>query len=124
MKFFIAFLFYALLSYQADAQTYFVKFETSKGEITVMLYDKTPKHRDMFLKCIADGLYKDAQFNRVIRSFVSQAGELDESILQREQQTPGAPLKRIPAEIDTSLFHKKGALGAGSIPGDVYTRDD
>lgn len=78
-----------------------------------MLYDKTPKHRDMFLSCIKSGLYKDALFNRVIKSFVSQGGELDESILEREKQHPELPLNRIPAEIDAALFHKKGALGAG-----------
>ncbi|RZK73305.1 MAG: peptidylprolyl isomerase, partial [Pedobacter sp.] len=68
---------------------------------------------DMFLSCIKSGLYKDALFNRVIKSFVSQGGELDETILEREKQHPELPLKRIAAEIDTTLFHKKGALGAG-----------
>ncbi|TCC99874.1 peptidylprolyl isomerase [Pedobacter psychroterrae] len=113
MKLLTIFLFSLLFSYHAGAQSRLVKFTTSKGEITVMLYDKTPKHRDMFLSSIKSGLYRDALFNRVIKSFVSQAGELDESILEREKQHPELPLKRVAAEIDTALFHKKGALGAG-----------
>lgn len=113
MKLFAAFLFSLLFSYHAGAQSHLVKFITSRGDITVMLYDKTPKHRDMFLSSIKNGLYKNALFNRVIKSFVSQAGELDETILEREKQHPEMPLKRVAAEIDTFFFHMKGALGAG-----------
>ena len=95
------------------AQSSFVRFVTSKGNITVMLYDQTPAHRDMFLKAIKAGLYKNAEFNRVIKSFVSQGGDLDDTILNREKRFPENGVKRLPAEIHPALFHKKGALGAG-----------
>lgn len=95
------------------AQTVFVRFVTNKGNITVMLYDETPAHRDMFLKTVKGGLYKNAEFNRVIKSFVSQGGELDDTILNREKNNPQLGAKRLPAEIKPRLFHKKGALGAG-----------
>ncbi|MCX2449682.1 peptidylprolyl isomerase [Pedobacter sp. PLR] len=94
-------------------QPRFVRLETNKGNITLMLYEETPKHRDAFLKSIKKGLYNDAAFNRVIKAFVSQGGELDETILDREKLSPEKPLARIPAEIVPALFHKKGALGAG-----------
>ena len=113
MKIFIAISLLITINYQARAQSRHVKLVTNQGDITILLYDKTPKHRDMFLRSVRSGLYKDAQFNRVIKSFVSQGGELDESILERERLHPELPLKRIAAEIDTSLFHKRGALGAG-----------
>ena len=113
MKIVTAFFFFFTIGYQAHAQSRLVKFITNKGDITVLLYDNTPKHRDMFLQSVQSGLYKDAQFNRVIRSFVSQGGELDESILDRERLHPELPVRRVAAEIDTSLFHKKGVLGAG-----------
>uniref|UniRef100_UPI003D7F4419 peptidylprolyl isomerase n=1 Tax=Pedobacter sp. TaxID=1411316 RepID=UPI003D7F4419 len=87
--------------------------ETNKGNITLLLYDQTPAHRDAFIKTVQEGLFNDAAFNRVIKSFVSQAGELDETILEREQQQPNVPIKRIHAELVPSIFHKKGALGAG-----------
>ncbi|MNK12323.1 putative bifunctional phosphatase/peptidyl-prolyl cis-trans isomerase [compost metagenome] len=95
------------------AQSTFVRFVTNKGDITVMLYDETPKHRNMFLKAIRIGQYKNAEFNRVIKSFVSQGGELDDTILNREKRHPQLGAKRFPAEIKPTLFHKKGALGAG-----------
>jgi cyclophilin family peptidyl-prolyl cis-trans isomerase len=97
----------------SHAQTTFVRFQTTKGDIILRLYDETPKHRDAFLQSIKQGLFKQAAFNRVIRSFVSQGGELDETILEREKQHPEAPIKRIEVEITPALFHKKGALGAG-----------
>jgi cyclophilin family peptidyl-prolyl cis-trans isomerase len=96
-----------------QAQSTFVRLLTSKGDVVLKLYDATPKHRDMFVKVIREGLYNDAQFNRVIKAFVSQGGELDDTILEREAQHPELPLKRIDAEIKAGLFHKKGALGAG-----------
>ena len=96
-----------------SAQTYYVQLSTVKGNITLRLYDETPKHRDNFLNAIKTGLFKDNSFNRVIGDFVSQAGELDETILNREKLHPGKPLQRVSAEIKPNLYHHKGALGAG-----------
>ena len=102
-----------LCTFVLSGQSVHVLFETSKGSIRVMLYDETPKHRDMFLKTIKTGAYKNAEFNRVIRDFVSQGGELDDTILNREKRHPELGAKRFPAELKPTLFHKKGALGAG-----------
>jgi cyclophilin family peptidyl-prolyl cis-trans isomerase len=101
------------LSVAAKAQQTYVELSTSKGNIVIMLYDKTPKHKQMFLKELAKGTYKSAKFNRVIKDFVSQAGELDEPILAEEKLHPERKPLRLPAEIDSSLIHKRGALGAG-----------
>lgn len=95
------------------AQSVSVRFVTNKGNITIMLYDETPAHRDMFINGVKHGLYKNAEFNRVIKDFVSQGGELDDTILNREKRHPKKMVIRLPAEIKPNLFHKKGALGAG-----------
>lgn len=113
MKKVIFSLFLILLVTIVKAQSSYVRLVTSKGNITIMLYDETPKHRDMFLNGIKKGLYKDAAFNRVIKSFVSQGGELDDNILNREKEHPEFGVKRFPAEFKPGLFHKKGSLGAG-----------
>ena len=83
------------------------------GDITLRLYEETPKHRDAFVQSIKKGLFDGAAFNRVIKGFVSQAGELDDVILEREAKQPGVPVSRIDAELVAGLIHKKGALGAG-----------
>ncbi|TDQ11877.1 peptidylprolyl isomerase [Pedobacter metabolipauper] len=106
-------LFLAFLSLSVSAQSVYVRLITNKGNIILRLYDETPKHRDMFLKSIKEGVYRDALFNRVIKSFVSQGGELDDSILNQEKRHPEIPGKRLAAEIKPGLYHKKGALGAG-----------
>jgi len=106
-------LIFVLLFILTKAQSVFVRFVTNKGNITVMLYDETPAHKEMFLKAIKTGAYKNAEFNRVIKSFVSQGGELDDTILNREKRFSQLGVKRFPAEIKSALFHKKGALGAG-----------
>ena len=113
MKSFILTAAFSFLFLTGFAQPIFVRLHTNKGDILLRLYDETPKHRDAFIKSIRDGLFDRANFNRVIKSFVSQGGELDETILDREKQHPELPLKRIDAEIMPNLFHKKGALGAG-----------
>lgn len=113
MKIFgLSFVLVLLITF-AKAQTFFVNFATNKGNITVMLYDETPQHRAMFLDAIKHGIYKDAEFNRVIKSFVSQGGQLDDTILNLEKRDPKHLAPRLPAEIKPLLFHKKGALGAG-----------
>lgn len=106
----VVFLFVGMVCH---AQSQSVKLRTNMGDITLLLYDDTPLHREAFLKSIREGIYKDAAFNRVIKDFVSQGGELDETILDREKGIPEMPLKRIDAEILAKHFHKKGALGAG-----------
>lgn len=113
MKNLSLFLLFMLFVIAGKAQSTFVRFVTNKGNITVMLYDETPAHRDMFLKSIKKGLYRNAEFNRVIKDFVSQGGELDDTILNREKMNPQLRAKRFPAEIKPSIFHKKGTLGAG-----------
>ncbi|BAV04356.1 peptidyl-prolyl cis-trans isomerase B (cyclophilin B) [Filimonas lacunae] len=110
---YIGCLLFLLWGTLAHAQSVRVRFTTSKGSFTVMLYDSTPHHRDMFVKAVQKGVYQQALFNRVIKGFVNQGGELDDSILLREQQHPEQKIQRFPAEIKPSCFHKKGALGAG-----------
>ena len=104
---------FILISLSGYSQNTFVELKTNKGAIIVMLYDKTPKHKQMFINEIRKGTYKQAKFNRVIKDFVSQAGELDDSILNKERLSPKQNPLRLPAEINSDLIHKNGALGAG-----------
>lgn len=95
------------------AQTYTLKFKTNYGNFEAVLYDFTPNHRDLILKEINKGTYTKAQFNRVIKDFVIQGGELDEPILEREAKNPEIKPLRLNPEFHPKAFHKIGALGAG-----------
>lgn len=98
-----------------------VLIKTSLGDITVHLYDETPKHRDNFLKLAREGFYNGTIFHRVIKNFMIQGGD---------PESKGAPMSKslgaggngytIPAEfVYPKLYHKKGALAAARTGDEV-----
>ena len=54
-----------------------VLIKTTEGDITVRLYDETPKHRDNFLKLAEEAYYDGTLFHRVIKDFMIQGGDPD-----------------------------------------------
>ena len=95
------------------AQSHKIAFKTDYGIIKVMLYDFTPKHRDLMLQSIKDFTYQGALFNRIIEDFVVQGGEHDVDIARREAADPSGKESRLKGEFDRRAFHKIGALGQG-----------
>jgi peptidylprolyl isomerase/peptidyl-prolyl cis-trans isomerase B (cyclophilin B) len=95
------------------AQSTKVKIETTKGTITVMLYDETPVHRDNFVKLAESGFYQGLLFHRIISSFMIQGGDPESKDAPAEKMLGnGGPGYDLPAEIVPKYFHKKGALAA------------
>lgn len=90
-----------------------VVIETEHGNITLVLFDNTPKHRDNFLKLANEGFFDSTLFHRVIPQFMIQGGDPDS-----KKAAPGAPLGngdvgyRIDAEINDTNFHQYGAVAA------------
>lgn len=113
MKSYLYLLVLIFVPIQFWAQSNKLQFKTVHGSFKVMLYDFTPKHQQLILDAIKDGIYKDALFNRIIENFVVQGGEHDDDIAQREKDLPTKEHNRLPAEFDSRAFHKIGALGAG-----------
>ena len=90
-----------------------VEMQTDLGTIIVELSDKTPKHRDNFIKLVKEGKFDSLMFHRVIQGFVIQGGDPDsKNALPTDTLGNGDLDYRVPAEFDSSLFHKRGALGA------------
>jgi cyclophilin family peptidyl-prolyl cis-trans isomerase len=110
----IALLFVLLVcTASADAGRKKVKIKTTQGTIVVQLSNKTPKHRDNFVKLVRQKFYDSVLFHRVIKEFMIQAGDPDTKKAEPGKRYGGGGLKyRIPAEFDTSLFHKRGVLAA------------
>lgn len=100
-----------LISFQIVAQTEkpetIAVIHTSYGDITVKLYNDTPKHRDNFIKLVNEGWYDGSPFHRVINNFMIQGGHNKDGKVD--------PGYRIDAEILPNHIHKKGALSAARM---------
>ena len=90
--------------------------ETSMGDMTLELYDSTPKHRDNFVKLAEEGFYDGTLFHRVIPGFMIQGGDP-----MSKDAGPGTPLGGggpgylIDAEIGAP--HLAGAVAAARTGG-------
>lgn len=90
-----------------------IKLETTMGNITVALYNETPKHRDNFIKLVKEGVYDSTLFHRVIKQFMIQAGDPEsKSANDTAMLGSGDVGYTIPAEFNSKFFHKKGVLAA------------
>jgi peptidyl-prolyl cis-trans isomerase B (cyclophilin B) len=104
------------ISFQANSSGTIVDILTNKGTITVLLYDKTPIHRDNFIRLVKENFYSNMLYHRIINNFLIQVGDTrfrkesdsGTSYYQPERQT-------IPAEINPSFFHRRGALNAARM---------
>lgn len=97
-----------------------VKLETTLGNITVSLYNETPKHRDNFIKLVKEGVYDSTLFHRVIKQFMIQAGDPDsKNASDTAMLGSGDVGYTIPAEFNPKFFHKKGVLAAARQGDDV-----
>lgn len=90
-----------------------VKITTDLGEIVIRLSDKTPLHRDNFIKLVNAHFYDSLLFHRVIAGFMIQGGDPEsKNALPEIMLGKGDVGYTIPAEFDSTLYHKKGALAA------------
>lgn len=97
-----------------------VKIETTMGDITVKLYDETPKHKENFIKLVKEGVYDSTLFHRVIKNFMIQAGDpTSKTASATDTLGSGDVGYTIPAEFNPKFFHKRGVLAAARQSDDV-----
>lgn len=98
----------------------YVTIQTTMGDVTVLLYDDTPLHRDNFIQLCQTGAQDGVLFHRIIKDFVVQGGDP-----QSKAHEPGVLYGdgdggyTVPAEILPKYFNKKGALIDAKEPDDV-----
>ncbi|HBH22882.1 MAG TPA: peptidylprolyl isomerase [Cytophagales bacterium] len=90
-----------------EEKDYLVTINTEYGDMKLILYDATPKHKENFLKLARQGAYDSVVFHRVINSFMIQGGDLSDKPGVEEDAD-----YTVPAEFVDTLFHHKGALAA------------
>jgi len=103
----VLFLILALGFSACAKKDYLVTIKTSYGEIKVILYDQTPKHKANFLKLAENGDYDSTIFHRIIKDFMIQGGDI-----YQKPENKGKEEYTIPAEFVDTLIHVRGALAA------------
>ena len=102
----------SVITLSSFAQKNKVKIETEYDDIVLMLYDNTPKNTDNMVKLAKKHYYDSTLFHRCIPNFVIQGGDP-----VSKQAKPGIALGEgdlgytVPAEINDSDYHKRGAVG-------------
>lgn len=89
----------------------YVTIKTSMGDVTVVLYDDTPLHKENFIKLCQDGTYDGVLFHRIVKDFVVQGG--DPKSKEREEGVRYGSYSggyTVPAEILPKYFNKRGVL--------------
>ncbi|MBP5401486.1 MAG: peptidylprolyl isomerase [Bacteroidales bacterium] len=90
-----------------------VLIKTSEGDITIALYDNTPKHKENFIKLVNDGFYNGVLFHRIIQGFMIQTGDPESKGAPAGKMLGnGGPGYTIPAEFKPENYHKRGAVAA------------
>jgi len=97
-----------------------VLISTEYGDIKVVLFNETPKHRDNFIKLVKEGFYDDLLFHRVMNTFMIQGGDPNsKEAVEGAALGNGGPGYTIPAEFNSKFIHKKGVLAAARQPDQV-----
>ena len=82
-----------------------VLMETSKGDITIELYEnEAPRTVKNFLSYATEGFYNNLIFHRVIKDFMIQGGGMDSEMRQKD---PKPPIKN---EARRGLGNNRGTL--------------
>ena len=96
-----------------------IEMKTSMGDVTLVLYNETPQHRDNFVKLVREGYYDGVLFHRVIKNFMVQTGDGSSRNATPDQRLGAGDVNyTIPAEfVFPKYFHKRGALAAARTGG-------
>jgi cyclophilin family peptidyl-prolyl cis-trans isomerase len=100
-----------------EAQTTKVLIKTNMGNMKVVLWDDTPKHRDEFIRLVRLKHFDGTLFYRCVKNFVIQGGSSDSRNAQPGQHIGyGEEAINIDSEFRKNRFHQLGALCAPRQP--------
>jgi cyclophilin family peptidyl-prolyl cis-trans isomerase len=89
-----------------------VTIATPQGEIKLILFDETPKHKANFLKLAGEGFYNGTTFHRIIDNFMIQGGDPNSKNDNPNDDGSGNVGYLVLPEFNPNLKHVRGALAA------------
>ncbi|OFY66805.1 MAG: hypothetical protein A3H98_12910 [Bacteroidetes bacterium RIFCSPLOWO2_02_FULL_36_8] len=103
--------------YQKKTDNTEVILATPKGDIRFLLYNKTPIHKEHFIKLIQSGLLTKSKLHLIIPDYTIQCGyEYKKKKMIRNNDLQRFTGKKIPPEIFPEFIHKRGTLAASRLP--------
>ncbi len=127
VKLFFTVLFSILLIIPScsNNKDYLVTIRTNYGDIKLILFDKTPKHKDNFIELANKGFYDSLLFHRVIDNFMIQTGDPNtKSSSDPQSLGKGGPGYTIPPEFHPDLIHEKGMVAAARMGDNVNPKKE
>ncbi|WGD35022.1 peptidylprolyl isomerase [Olleya sp. YS] len=100
------------LEYEKDNKENKVRITTTKGDIDLLLYDKTKFHRANFIFLTKQGAFDNTQFHRVVKNFIIQGGNTDNIKVAAKRGRIGKYL--LPTDTKRGYTHKRGVISMPS----------
>ncbi|MCU0391817.1 MAG: peptidylprolyl isomerase [Thermoflexibacter sp.] len=92
---------------------FLVTITTEFGNIYLILYDATPKHKENFIQLAQKHFYDSLLFHRVIDNFMIQGGDPNSKNAKAGERLGNGDVGyKIDAEFNPEIFHKRGSLAA------------
>ncbi len=105
--------------YPAASRIRGMRIVTTMGQIDIALDDRTPTYRDNFIRLVCDDFYDSLLVHRVLPNYLIQSGAADSKHAGPDDvvgwQGPGY---KLPMELNSALFHRRGAVAASKLPQD------
>ena len=98
----------------AGSKDYLVTIKTSHGDIVAVLFDDTPEHKSNFIELAEAGRFDSTEFQRVMKNFMIQGGDVF-----TKENLPPQEWPTLPAEIRPKYYHRKGMIAAARQPDSV-----
>lgn len=99
----------------AEKKIELVELSTNFGTMTFYLYENTPLHKANFLKLNREKFFDSTTFHRLVNNFVIQGGDPNSKDSIPENDGNGGPGYTIPIELNDSIKHIRGAIGAARM---------
>lgn len=104
---------------------YLITIKTDYGDIKLVLFDQTPKHKENFIKLAKSGFYDSLLFHRVIDDFMIQGGDPNTKRPSDPQLFgKGGPGYTVPPEFHPDLIHEKGVIAAARQNDNINPRKE